>query len=135
MPTTSVRRRISRLRRSAGLLLQICRQTSLGKAVKASTSARAASRCSAAAGGQIPEEGQPAGAVLGGGDLQAEDLPVPVAVDAGRDQGVHVDHPAALTNLQDEGVGGQKRVRTLVQRAVPEVRDLAVEVLGHLADL
>jgi hypothetical protein len=35
MPTTSVRRRISRLSRSLGLLLQICRHTSFGKAVKA----------------------------------------------------------------------------------------------------
>src|SRR5512132_845179 len=36
MPTTSVRRRISRLSRSLGLFDQICRQTSRGKAVKAS---------------------------------------------------------------------------------------------------
>ena len=34
-----------------------------------------------AAGGQVPEEPQPPGAVLGSGDLQAEDLPVPVGVD------------------------------------------------------
>src|SRR4051812_7171908 len=33
MPTTSVRLRISRLSRSCGLLLQICRQCSLGKLV------------------------------------------------------------------------------------------------------
>ena len=32
-----------------------------------------------AAGGQVPEEPQPPGAVLGAGDLQAQDLPVPVA--------------------------------------------------------
>jgi hypothetical protein len=49
-----------------------------------------------AAGGQVPEEAQPAGAVLGGADLQAEDLPVPVGVHPGREQGVHVDHPPAL---------------------------------------
>ncbi len=36
MPTTSVRRRISRLSRSCGLLLQIWRQCSFGNAVKAS---------------------------------------------------------------------------------------------------
>ena len=41
MPTTSVRRRISRLSRSLGLLDQIWRQISLGKAVKARMSARA----------------------------------------------------------------------------------------------
>ena len=41
-----------------------------------------------AAGGQVAEERQPAGAVLGGGDLQAEDLAVPVGVDPGGDQHV-----------------------------------------------
>ena len=88
-----------------------------------------------AAGGQVAEEGQPAGAVLGAGDLQAEDLPVPVAVHPGGHQGVHVDHPAALADLQDQGVGGDERVRPGVQRAVPKVGDLAVQVPGHLADL
>jgi hypothetical protein len=88
-----------------------------------------------AAGGQVPEEGQPAGAVLGGGDLQAEDLPMPVGVHAGGDQGVHAHHPAALADLQDQRVGGHERVGTGVQRAVPEVGDLGVQVLGHLADL
>ena len=43
-PTTSVRRRISRFSRSWGLLDQICRHSSFGKAVKARTSGRAASR-------------------------------------------------------------------------------------------
>jgi hypothetical protein len=43
-----------------------------------------------AAGGQVPEERQPAGTVLGAGDLQAEDLPVPVGVDAGRQQRVEL---------------------------------------------
>ena len=50
MPTESVRRRISLLRRSWGLLDQICRHTSTGKVVKASRSARAASRWSVASG-------------------------------------------------------------------------------------
>jgi hypothetical protein len=50
IPTTSVRRRISRFSRSEGLFDQIWRQTSFGNAVKASRSARAASRCSATAG-------------------------------------------------------------------------------------
>jgi hypothetical protein len=88
-----------------------------------------------AAGGQVPEEGQPAGAVLGGGDLQAQDLPVPVGVHAGRDQGVHVDDSAALADLEDQGVGGDERVGPGVQGAVPEGRDLLVKVAGHLADL
>ena len=43
-----------------------------------------------AAGDQVAEERQPAGAVLGGGHLQAEDLPVAVGVYPGREQGVDV---------------------------------------------
>jgi hypothetical protein len=43
MPTTSVRRRISRFSRSWGLLDQIWRQIALGKLVNAKMSARAAS--------------------------------------------------------------------------------------------
>lgn len=49
IPTESVRRRISLLRRSLGLLGQIWTHTSLGKAVKASRSSHAASRCWATA--------------------------------------------------------------------------------------
>src|SRR6266516_4737535 len=48
--------------------------------------------------GQAAQERQPAGAVLAGGDVQAKDLPVPVSVDAGRDQGVHVHRAPALTD-------------------------------------
>ena len=88
-----------------------------------------------AAGGQVPEEAQPAGAVLGAGDLQAEDLPVPVAVDPGGQQGVHVDHPAAFVDLQHQRVGGHERVGTLVQPTGAERLDLAVKVAGHLRDL
>ncbi len=38
------------------------------------------------AGTQVAEEAQPAGAVLGGGDLQTEDFSVPVGVDGGGEQ-------------------------------------------------
>ena len=86
-----------------------------------------------AAGGQVAEEAEPAGAVLGGGDLQAEDLAVPVGVDPGGDQDVHVDHPAALADLEHQRVGGHERVRAGVQRAGAERLDVRVEVLGHLA--
>src|SRR5690349_5352804 len=48
MPTTSVRRLTSLLRRSCGLLLQICRQCSCGKLAKASTSGPASASRSAA---------------------------------------------------------------------------------------
>jgi NADPH:quinone reductase len=49
-PPTSVRRRISRLSRSMGLLEQICRQIAFGNAVKARMSGRAVSRWAATAG-------------------------------------------------------------------------------------
>jgi hypothetical protein len=58
-----------------------------------------------AAGGQVAEEPEPAGAVLGADDLQTEDLPVPVGVDPGRHEGVHAHHPAALADLE-RGAGG-----------------------------
>ncbi len=63
--------------------------------------------------GQITEEAQPAGAVLGRGDLQPEDFAVPVAVDTGREQGVHVNHPPALTDLEHQRVRGYERVRAM----------------------
>jgi hypothetical protein len=47
---------------------------------------------------------------------------------------MHVDHPAALADLEHQGVGGDERVRADVQRAVPKVDHLAVQFLGHLAD-
>jgi hypothetical protein len=55
-----------------------------------------------AAGGEAAEEGQPASAVLAAGDVQAEDLPVPVGVDPGREQGVNVDHPPSLADLEHQ---------------------------------
>jgi hypothetical protein len=88
-----------------------------------------------AAGGQVAEEGEPAGAVFGAGDLQTEDLPVPVAVDADCDQGVHVRDPAALADLQDQGVGGDERVGPGVQRPGPERGDVVIQLLGHDTDL
>ena len=50
IPTESVRRRISRLRRSLGLFDQIWAQRPSGNRVKARMSARAVSRCSCASG-------------------------------------------------------------------------------------
>jgi hypothetical protein len=88
-----------------------------------------------AAGGQVAEEREPAGAVFGAGDLQAEDLAVPVGVHAGSEQGVHVHDPAAFTDLQHQRVGGDERVRARVQRAGAERRDVFVEVAGHHGDL
>jgi hypothetical protein len=59
-----------------------------------------------AAGGQGAQEGEPAGAVLGGGDVDAEDLAVPVGVDADRDQCVDVDDAAALADVCQSSSGG-----------------------------
>lgn len=70
-----------------------------------------------AAGDQGAQEGQPAGAVLGGGPVQAEDVAVAVRVDADCDQCVDVDDAAALADLlgqgidPDEGVGAASRGR------------------------
>jgi len=60
---------------------------------------------------------------------------MPVGVHSGRHERVHVDHPAALADLEHQGVGGDEGVRAGVQPPVAEVGDLGVEVLGHLADL
>jgi hypothetical protein len=88
-----------------------------------------------AAGGQVAEEPEPAGAVLGGGHLQAQDLPVSIGVHARGNQGVHVHHPPALTHLEHQGVRGHKGVGAGIERAAAELRDLGVELGGHHADL
>lgn len=81
------------------------------------------------------EERQPARTVLGGVDLQAQDLPIPLGVDTGSDQGRDLDHPAALADLHRQRVGGDERVRPGVQRVGAERLDLRVEVLRHRRDL
>lgn len=73
--------------------------------------------------------------VLGGGDVQAEDLAVTVGVDADRDQCVDVDDPAAFADLLGERIDPDERVRAGVQGPVAEGCDLIVQVLGHRADL
>ena len=55
-----------------------------------------------AAGAQRPPEAQPAGPVLGGGHVQAQDFAVALGVDPGGDQSVHVDHPALLSDLEHQ---------------------------------
>ena len=81
-----------------------------------------------AAGDQIPQERQPAGAVLGGGDLESEDLPVPLGVDPGGDQGVDPDHPAGFADLEHQGVHRHERVRAGVQRPGAERLHLLIEL-------
>jgi hypothetical protein len=63
-----------------------------------------------------------AGLGLGGGDLQAEDFAVAVAVDAGGDEDDGVDHPAAFADLHRQRVGGDERERAgVAQGAVSEL--------------
>jgi hypothetical protein len=106
MPTTSVLRRCCLLGRSLGLELQTCRQISRGTLVsKVAHVVRAASLpagarqrggdrgdqagvgvggdqhdAGQAAGDQAAEERQPSRAVLGTGDVQAQDLPLAVSL-------------------------------------------------------
>ena len=88
-----------------------------------------------AAGDQVAAEREPAGAVLRGGHLQAQDLPETLRVDRGRDHRVDVDGPATLPHFEHQRVSGHERVRAGVEWSGPERRDLRVEVFGHLRDL
>ena len=61
---------------------------------------------------------------------------MPIGVHAGRDQRVDRHDPAALADLQDQGVGSHERERPgLGQGAGAELLDVGVELLGHLRDL
>jgi hypothetical protein len=60
---------------------------------------------------------------------------VPVGVDPGRDEGVDIDYPAVLADLDRERVDPDKRVRPSIQWPLAKRTDLAIEVAGHLADL
>ncbi len=60
---------------------------------------------------------------------------MPIGVDASGHQGVHPHHPAALADLEHQGVGGNERLGAGVQRPVTELGDLLIEVAGHLRDL
>ena len=50
-----------------------------------------------------------------------------VGVDGGGQQRVHVDDPAAFTDLEHQGVSGHERVRAGIQRAGAERGHLLVE--------
>ena len=84
---------------------------------------------------EAAEEAQPTSTILGGGDVDAEDLPVPVGVDAGGDQHMHRHHPAALTDLHRQRVGGHERVRAHIQRPGAKRLHVLIQLLGHHADL
>jgi hypothetical protein len=72
------------------------------------------------AGGQRPQERQPAGTILVRRDVQAENIAAAVGVDPDRDQGVHVHRLAAFTHLDDQGVRPHEPVTGAVKRPVPE---------------
>ena len=89
-----------------------------------------------APGDQVAEEGQPAGAVLAGGDVKAEDLAVAIGVDASGDQGVDADDPAALADLEHQFLGRDERERAgIIEPAGAELLHVGVELPDHLADL
>jgi hypothetical protein len=88
-----------------------------------------------AAGYQVAEEARPAGAVLTGQHVHAEELAVAVGVDPGGDHAGHVDDPAGLAALDRQGVQPHVRVGTGVQRPSAERGHLLVKGLGELRDL
>ena len=66
-----------------------------------------------------------------GDDVHAEDLPLPVGVDPGRDHHCDGDHPAALADLLGQRVHPHIGVGAGVQRPGAERLDLRVQHLGH----
>ena len=88
-----------------------------------------------AAGDQAAEERQPPGAVLGGGDVEAEDLPLAAGVDPGGDQPVHQHRAATLTDPQGQRVGLHEPVRAAIQRPGPELLHRRIQALGQLRHL
>ena len=84
-----------------------------------------------AAGGQPAQERQPPRAVLGAGDLQAQDLPVAAGIDAGGDQGMHVHRAPALADLLGEGVQPHEHIRPGIQRPGPEAGHHLIQLGGH----
>jgi hypothetical protein len=88
-----------------------------------------------ATGDQPPHEGQPARAVLARHDLEPEHLPLPLRVDAHRDERCHVHGAPALAAPQRHGVEPHVRVRPAVQRPLAETRDQTVQALRQLRHL
>jgi len=88
-----------------------------------------------AAGDEVGEELVPPRTGFGCGHAHAEDLPVPVAVDAGGEQDDGVDHAAAFADLLGQGVGGDKGERAGgVEGAGAELLDVLVSRSASIRD-
>ena len=66
--------------------------------------------------------------ILAGGDLQAEDLPVAVAVDSGRQQGVHVHPGRPRGTFSTNASAATKRCTARRPTGASESLNLRVEV-------
>ena len=81
-----------------------------------------------ATGDQAAQEPGPAGPILGGAQLQAEDLAVPGSVDPGSDQRGGVDYPTLLPDLDAQGVQPHEPIGAGVQGPVAPGRDQLIQL-------
>ena len=88
-----------------------------------------------APGHQAPQERRPPRSGLGGEHVDAQDLPVPVAVDAAGHGTGDVDDAASLAHLLGQGVDGHIGVGPGVERPGAEGLHPGVQAAGHLRDL
>jgi hypothetical protein len=86
-------------------------------------------------GHQTPEEGGPAGSVLGGDEVNTQDLPVSIGVHPGGHHHGHVDDPASLSDLLGEGVHPDVGVGTGIEGSVAKGGHRLVQGLRQLGDL
>ncbi len=86
-------------------------------------------------GHERAQEGRPGRGVLGGDDVEADDLAPALGVDGGGDDRRDVHHPAALAHLLGEGVDPQVAIGALVQGALPELGHHGVELGGEAGHL
>jgi hypothetical protein len=87
-----------------------------------------------AAGDEVAQEGGPAGAVLGGDPVAAQDLAVAFGIDADRGDGGDVHDAPAIAAARGLGVDPEVGVGAGVERPGAEGRDQRVELPGHLGD-
>ena len=83
-------------------------------------------------GHQTAQEGRPARPVLGGDEVEAQDLAVSFGVDPGGDDDGHVDDAPTFADLLGQGVDPDVGVGTGVEGAVAKGGHRLVEGLGQL---